>query len=304
MDAGVGFVLDENMALLNLTAFTPQMAFGVCSTLASLGGAADAETLQVWMAPARVYEDGAVPRTAGLGLREAIGLCETVGLVRREEESIVLLASFDSLNDFRRGLCDRVLAVEHNKDLFGVSPQGGIHAHELTRALAWFMQLRSSLGPYSTANYERFQSDAPRVIENDNRWAVFDRWVVFLGFGWRTSDGLIPDPACVLEDRLDDVLPAGSELPLPQFLEDFATRVPVLDGGSYHAAFLAAAGDRRWDNRRVSEPLSLALMRLQRRGMLEFFGGGDAEARVLRVGTDIDSSNQFVKRAARDGSAG
>jgi hypothetical protein len=292
------------MALLNLTAFTPQMAFSVCSTLRALGGAAEIETLQVWMSPATVYEEGGAPRTAGLGLRESIALCETIDLVRRDDTALVLQQPFESLDGFRRELRDRVLMPERNVDLFNESPEGGVQAHELTRALAWFMHLRSSLGPYSTANYERYQSVGPRVIENDNRWAVFDRWVVFLGFGWRTGEGLIPDPARVLADRLDEVIAPGDELPLPRFLDDLATRIPVLDGGSYHEAFRSATGDSGRDNRRVSEPLSLALMRLQRRGTLEFYGGGDAEARVFRVGTDIDSSNQFVKRTAVGTSAG
>jgi hypothetical protein len=292
------------MALLNLTAFTPQMAFSVCSTLRSLGGVADIETLQAWMSPAAAYDDGEAPRTAGLGLRESIALCETVDLVRRDDTSLLLQQSFESLDEFRRALCDLVLMPERNVDLFNTSPQGGVRAHELTRALAWFMQLRSSLGPYNTANYERYQNVGPRVIENDNRWAVFDRWVVFLGFGWRTSDGLIPDPTRVVAGRLDEVIAPGAELSLPQFLDEFAARIPVLDGGSYYEAFLSAAGDPGRDKRRVSEPLSLALMRLQRRGTLEFYGGGDAEARVFRVGADIDSSNQFVKRVAVGASVG
>lgn len=283
------------MALLNLTAFTPQMAFSVCSGLRELGGTADADAFALWTSPARLYEEGAAPRTAGLGLREAISLCETIGFVSRTDGSLRLVAEFESLEDFRRALCDAVLAPELNIDLFESSPAGGVRAHELTRALAWFMTLRSSLGPYSTANYERFQTDGPRVIENDSRWAVFDRWVVFLGFAWRTGDGLMPDPTRVLVARLDEVLEPGQELPLPEFLDRLAGRLPVLDGGAYHVALLAAAGSR-WDKRRVQEPLSLALMRLQRRGVLEFTGGGDAEARVFRVGSDIDSSNQFVKR--------
>lgn len=284
------------MALLNLTAFTPQMAFSVCSTLEVLGGVADTGVLRSWMSSTPVYIEGDAPRTAGLGLREALGLCETAGLVKADNGTLALTTSFSGLAGFRRTLREAVLAPERNENLFSPTPPGGVRAHELTRALAWFMQLRSSLGPFGTSNYERFQSSGPRVIENDSRWAVFDRWVVFLGFGWRTAAGLIPDPTRAIVDYLDEVLPSGTELPLPQFLDALATRLPVLDGGTYHAALLAILENPRWDKRRVAEPLSLALMRLQRRGVLDFFGGGDAEARVFRIGSDIDSSNQFVKR--------
>lgn len=284
------------MALLNLTAFTPQMAFSVCSTLNALGGSADADLLQSWMAPAPLYVGSDAPRTAGLGLREAVTLCETAGLITRVDGTLSITKPVSSAAEFRRELRDAVMAPERNKKLFGTKPAGGIKAHELTRALTWFMQLRSSLGPFSTANYEKFQDSGLRVIENDSRWAVFDRWVVFLGFGWRTTAGLMPDPTVVVVDYLDEILAAGSEVSLPQFLKDVASRIPVVDGGAYHAAYLAALDNQDRDERRVSEPLSLALMRLQRRGLLEFFGGGDAEARTFRLGSDVDSTSQFVRR--------
>jgi hypothetical protein len=285
------------MALLNLTAFTPQMAYSVCATLQALGGDTEATRLSEWMSPESLYVESKRPRTLGLGLRESLGLCETLGLVSFSDGRAVLSESFESIDAFRRTLRARVLAPDLNLDLFEPAPTGGVRAHELTRALAWFLQLRTSLGPYSTANYENYQSDGARVIENNNRWNVFDRWVVFLGFGWRIGEGLLPDPTRAIADQLDELLNPGDELSLPAFVTELSVRLPVLEGGAYHRSYLTAIGnDESWDARRLSEPLSLALMRLQRRNMLELFGGGDAEARVLRIGSDVDRSNQFVRR--------
>jgi hypothetical protein len=287
------------MALLNLTAFAPQMAFSVCATVEALGGDAPLETVERWMSPEVIYADESRPKTAGLGLREAINLCESIGIIDSAAGSLRLCEAFESLAHFRRRVRSRVLEPERNLELFSPSPEGGVRAHELTRALVWFLQLKSTSGPYSTTNYEQFQSSGNRVIENDTRWSVFDRWAVFLGFGWRAGGGLVPDPSAAILDVLDEVLPSG-EVGLPILVSHLAEQLPVLDGGAYHAAHLAAAGTGdQWDGRRLSEPLSLALMRLERRGVLELFGGGDAEARVLTVGADVDRSNQFAKRLAR-----
>ena len=206
------------------------------------------------------------------------------------------------LDSFRRRVRERVLEPARNVDLFGTPPSGGIQAHELTRALAWFLQLRTSLGPYSTANYERFQDADVRVIENNSRWNVFDRWVVFLGLGWRINEGVFPDPTRAVLDLLDELLVPDTEMALPAFVSQLADRLPVVDGGVYQAAYLAATGgEPELASRHLSESLSLAFMRLQRRGILELYGGGDAEARVLRLGGDVDSSNQFVKRLSLTG---
>jgi hypothetical protein len=273
------------------------MAYSVCSTLGVLGGTAERDALERWLSPAAIYSDDERPRTAGLGLREAIALCETLDLIIRENGSLSLRERFDSLEHFRKVVLQRVLARERNAELFNDSPPGGVRAHELTRALTWFGQLRSTTGPYSTANYERYQDLGVRVIENNTRWNVFDRWVVFLGFGWRIGEAVVPDPTRAILSVLDDLLPVGLEVPLPSLLAQLAERLPALDGGSFHTEYLDAIGRRAgWDERRLSEPLSLALIRLERRGLLELYGGGDAESRVLRLGVDVDRSHQFARR--------
>jgi len=288
---------NESVALLNLTAFTPQMAYAVCSTLDALGGMADRDLVERWMSPTAIYSEDDRPKGAGVGLSEAISLCERLDLVARENGSLSSREHFDSLEHFRRVLLARVLEPERNTDLFSESRAGVVQAHELTRALTWFGQLRATQGPYSTANYERFQTSGLRVIQNDTRWNVFDRWVVFLGFGWRLGEGVIPDPTRAIVGELDDLLPIGADAPLPSFVAQLAERLPVLDGGRYHAAYLEAVGRTgEWDVRRLSEPLSLALIRLERRGILELYGRGDAESRVLRLGDDVDRSHQFAKR--------
>src|SRR5437867_2668673 len=119
------------------------MAYSVCSTLAALGGTAERDELERWMSPAAIYPDDARPRTAGLGLREAISLCETLDLIVRENRSLSLPESFESLQHFRTVVLQRVLAPERNTELFSDPPTGGVRAHELTRALTWFGQLRA-----------------------------------------------------------------------------------------------------------------------------------------------------------------
>jgi hypothetical protein len=170
-----------------------------------------------------------------------------------------------------------------------------LKAHELTRALAWFLQLPSTAGPFGVGDHERLQAGGPRVIENDARWTVFDRWVVFLGFGWRLDGGLIPDPAYAIRDTVLDQV-ADERVGLPELVDALGSAFPVLDGGSYRAAYLSARGES-WDGRTLSEPLTLALLRLERDGLIEFLSVGDAEARTLKLGEDVSRTHQFVLRS-------
>jgi hypothetical protein len=277
------------MALLNLTAFTPQMAFAVCRAAEKSNGSATMEHLRSWLSPGPLQQPSS---EAGTGLNQAVQFCRNFGLIEEHGGFVKSKHGAMSLHDFRSILVGAVLAEDRNQDFMGATD---LDAHELTRALAWFLQVPCMLGPFRTGDYERLQAGGPRVIENDTRWTVFDRWSVFLGFAWRFDGGLIPDPADAIRTAvLAEV--GDHRVSLPELVDKLGRSFPVLDGGSYRTAYLTARGEV-WDGRSLSEPLSLALLRLEREGAITFLNVGDSEARTLRLGKDVDRSHQFVMRA-------
>lgn len=283
------------MALLNLTAFAPQMAFAVCRAAGKLQRPATTEDLRSWLSPAPLEQQSS---EAGAGLNQAIQFCRNFGLIQEDGQSVSSPYGAMSLDQFRGVVRRAVLAADRNHDFMAATE---LDAHELTRALAWFLQLPSTAGPFRVGDHERYQAGGPRVIENDTRWTVFDRWVVFLGFGWRLEGGLIPDPASAIRDTLLEQL-GDRRVGLPELVDALGTAFPVLDGGSYRTAYLSSRGES-WDGRTLSEPLTLALLRLEREGLIEFLSVGDAEARTLRLGEDVNRTHQFVLRSGGGGAA-
>ncbi len=287
------------MTLPNLTAFTPQLAYAVCEALHQLGGEESLARLRQWLSPERIYPADARPQTVGQGLGDTLTFCELAGLVSVQDDRVHLQIDMSDLDGFRWSLLDRLVHPSMNEELFNESPSNGIRSHELTRALTWFCQLDPTMGPFGTGtsnNFERLLPAGPlRLVQNNTRWNVFDRWSVFLGFAWRLKDNLIPDPTRALLHVLDELLPPGNTVAFPAFMAAMAKRLPVLDGGAYHQGYVEAF-QVPWDARVVSPALTLALMRLEKKGELVLKTVSDAESRTLRLGSGVERSHNFVSR--------
>src|SRR4051794_34362261 len=118
---------------LNLTAFTPQMPFGLCALLQRLGGSDEESRVQGWLAPPVLFPNGQMPDDAGY--RYAVDVAEHLGMVERRNGRLSL--SHDApptLEAYRTLLRERIM------ERIAASFDGGDDpTHELGRALAWWM---------------------------------------------------------------------------------------------------------------------------------------------------------------------
>lgn len=269
---------------LNLTAFNPQMAFGVCAMLDRLGGSAKRKELRSWLAPDSLFDGGRPPEDWGLNY--AFDVIEELGIVRRDEEVLSLEAGIPRdqvafAHDLRR----RILVRGKNDD---------DDVHELIQGLAVLMHFD---GWPLSVNWDAMQRhrDSLKVdaVRNDFRWQGLERWAVYLGFAWRLRDGIVPDPTAFLVSSFGELSVVDEVIPISTFRDRVAALAPVLDGGVAFERCRPAGSDPT----RLSAPFSLALLRLERRRLLSippFLA--DAPGQLVIAVNDVERRHSHVRR--------
>lgn len=280
---------------LNLTSFSPQMSYAVCAFLGRRkGGEETSEALQAWLAPSTLFASGRPPDD--WGYTYAVEVSEHLGFIQRTNGHLRSTIDVGTIDDFRRHARERVMEKAQNAFSEPEDP-----ADELTRALAWWSHQPAQV--LTSTTFEGLMDGLPfKPIRQPTRWAVFERWALFLGFAWRLGDGLIPDPTKAVHDVLDDVVPQGKTLDAPAFVRDLASLLPVVDGGLAFQQYRAQIGSKAPEDV-LEAPLSLALLRLHDRGELDFPVRGDAAGVTLRCGS-IERRVAQVRRAAASTASG
>jgi hypothetical protein len=191
-----------------------------------------------------------------------------------------------------RLVCERAMTAELETDLWEKDDAGSLvllGARDLVRALAWFLNLNVTEGPFD------FEATNPKISElqehqtgerpifNVERWRPFVRWGRYLGFlsdvslysGSGTSVAtVLPDPTRAMRHALTKIL-SREWMPMDSVLPALAQELPVLDGGVYRRA-MYERGVPDWDTD-CSPSLTLGFLRLKSLGVIELqVGAGDA----------------------------
>lgn len=187
---------------------------------------------------------------------------------------------------------ERAMAAELETDLWEKDDAGSlvlIGARDLVRALAWFLNLNVTEGPFD------FDATDPKITElqehqtgerpifNIERWRPFVRWGRYLGFlsdmSLYSGSGasvatVLPDPTGAMRHALPKIL--GKDwMPMDSVLVSLAQELPVLDGGVYRRA-MYERGVPDWETD-CSPSLTLGFLRLKALGFIELqVGAGDA----------------------------
>ncbi len=187
---------------------------------------------------------------------------------------------------------ERAMAAELETDLWEKDDAGSlvlIGARDLVRALAWFLNLNATEGPFD------FDATSPKLTElqehqtgerpifNIERWRPFVRWGRYLGFlsdmslysGSGSSVAtVLPDPTRAMQQALTKIL-SSEWMPMESVVPALAQELPVLDGGVYRRA-MYERGVPDWETD-CSPSLTLGFLRLKALGFIELqVGAGDA----------------------------
>lgn len=204
---------------------------------------------------------------------------------------------------FRRVLQEHVFDLARDGDPWQVGPRDVYTsgARDLTRALSWFLAQDALGRPLSwTGTVQQLQAaqfpdpdNETWALTNDTRWGAFARWARALGMASPplAQSGLVPLPVVAIEDALEGI-PAG-RMPISEFLDTLAARIPVLHGGLIRASLtqLLPGGDPDPGIRNdcADSSIGQALRVLEDRGRLAFTTLPDADGVRL---SQIDTTRQ------------
>lgn len=184
------------------------------------------------------------------------------------------------------------LAEDANMDIRVFLEQRLLHPEEAERcrqanvpyALAWFL-CQDPASPLLLRHNQkdRVESDTGGKtldLTNKDRFRHFGFWVRYLGLGWwlrgSGEERLVPDPTEALLRHLPAVL-QGGEGPIQEVIAALGKRLPVLETGAVRETVESWLPlEKRREPGDLSPATSLALMRLQRRGVLALESRSDA----------------------------
>lgn len=163
---------------------------------------------------------------------------------------------------------------------------------DLTRALSWVLAQDIYTVPLDTAeNVQKIEATqvkdpAKRPIQNETRFNGLRFWAQLLGFTWRSRTIMI-DPTEAIREECQVLFGKNREYPVSDFLNSLATKLPVIDGGSYRKKVEEVLDPQYWRKpdkaETLSPSLSRALWRLDLSGVLVLETRADARTnRVLQ----------------------
>lgn len=160
-------------------------------------------------------------------------------------------------------------------------------------AFAWLL-MQSPLRPLPFGdNYSpRIEKDFGPEYEcfdltSKERFQNLGYWACHLGYGTFLADrALIPDPTPALMSKLSIVFNGNSDLRIGDFMSALAEQVSVFEGGAVREELEAVLAKQRGarEEQRLSQATSLALLRLESRGVIALRELSDAAVRILDLG--------------------
>jgi hypothetical protein len=229
--------------------------------------------------------DGSVWSDTLLVAAELGVLSNEAGVLQLDGSSIRELAVDDD-HMFRRALRRRVMAYDHNHDPWDTvdGRWSSAGAREFSRIATWLLQVPVEVlqtnGPYELARKEVSGPSDDKLVENQTQWRTFLRWGIALGLVSMIDDLVLPDPTVAIEEELSDLL--AGEVHVIAFRDGVVKCLPVLLGGAYAHGLDGFLHERpRRDPRAAGSGLSLALRRLERRGVISVDRRSDAEHLAL-----------------------
>ena len=262
------------------------------------------------------YDHGPVQNT----IRKALQL----GVFTVENDKIGLSKSFNTLTksnfetEFPKHLRRQIFAKKNNPDEAFFRQEENI-ASDFTRMVAWSMLQKPSKFSLTFRNFNTMQAELFRQLDvfseeqekfiNDTRYTQLKRWCSILGLMQGRSGSEFLDATIAVRSELDDVI---SELigmeknekgrtlyPIGPFLDKLSALLPVLDGGVYQQRIMRVARDGVLsfpDKGRVSQVLSLALIRLEQGALIRLVNLADASGVLLDLAADEPRKVSYIER--------
>ena len=191
---------------------------------------------------------------------------------------------------------------ESNNENFWYSEEN--KSADFCRAQAWMlMQDVYSFRPKSWKEVEAFATqqgvekpatskqkctpETPRVFGNGTRWNGFTSWSDFLGFGNTMFGEFSIDPTQAIRPHLCEIVPSKESLPIADFVDAIALKLPVLDGGVFRKLVEEKVNSSKWEAPKANElstSFSRSLLRFSADGTIKLENKADARDKRVLLG--------------------
>jgi len=242
--------------------------------------------------------------------------CETLKILSKENGKLKLNKPFSTdldpsnfsnlqfVNLMRKQVLDESV---NNKITDKWAKQSG--ARELTNSIAWYLEIdfknlpeinkfdqftplqQRSFGVSTPFKDDEEFSNWP--LTNQSRLSPFKQWMVFLGFGWMSSEKiLIPDPEKAILASLNQIFAEKKDITAKDFRSRLAKELPVLEEGKYRKFVQSNYAQEHQEALKIntshfSQSTSMALQTLVMREHLEMHRPSDDGALNLFDGTSF-----------------
>lgn len=293
------------MSLLNLTNDgLPNVLAMLHAAVLRAGKPVSREALLETVAPLSVVDD------EGKMARQTLNRWIELGLFRQEDDNITLdefptgtrITALELQRFTRRVACKRALAEENNADFWASE---SARAADLTRSLAWMMAqdvYRASFSDFEAQEAQQIADSERLLMRNSTRRNGLQYWAPFLGFSRHPHAAI--DPTVAVRDALPEILSPGQGMPAADFVARLAWLLPVIDGGRYQQAVLAAVDPNALAPRnpgQLSTALSRALLCLRAGGEIVMAQRSDTGSAITLTGAQgvrYDLTFQWIARPA------
>lgn len=292
------------MSIITVAEAVPNRLFAIYFTLLSRSSGETRERLKAQMVPPslRGGRDNQSTAVFDASLRET----RAIGLVTEDNDTLIVpptarAASGKSDDEAFRAFILRVLCDDELSQETGQS--------KVAPAIAWLLMqdplrpLPWSENPLPIINRQLGDGDN-FDLGNASRLQTLAYWARHLGFVRLVGAGqvyIISDPHDVIERLLPDVFDKDTALRASEFRKRLATWCPVLEDGVIRTRVEQRAREDivRANSQRLSRSTSIALLRLEASGDIEFEQRSDAEVGILDLGTSERRFSHVMMRGCQ-----
>lgn len=292
------------MSIVTVAEAVPNRLFAIYSTLLSRSSGETRERLKAQMVPPslRGGRDNQSTAVFDASLRET----RAIGLVTEDNDTLIVSPSARAASGkgnedaFRayilKVLCDDELSQETAQS--NVAP-----------AIAWLL-MQDPLRPLPWS-----ENPLPIItrqlgggdnfdLGNASRLQTLAYWARHLGFARLVGAGqvyIVPDPHDAIERLLPDVFDKDTALRASEFRKRLATLCPLLEDGVIRTRIEQQTREDivRANSQRLSRSTSIALLRLEASGEIEFEQRSDAEVGILDLGTSERRFSHVIMRGRK-----
>lgn len=204
----------------------------------------------------------------------------------------------------RNAARSRVLHPDNNQDLWATE---SARAADFTRSIAWVLAQDVYRPLYANLEaLERGQlaDGTPALMQNNTRRSGLKAWGQFLGFLRPVLKSEIEvDPTVAVRDVLPELIQSGQGLPVVNFMDELALKLPVLDGGVWRRDVLARLRPDVLPSMaegQLSTSMSRALLNLMRNEEIFLENRADTRSGVVltgQAGVRTDLRFTWIRRA-------